>query len=139
MARTQIDGFTAELDESKAKLMALKEKLDELESKKKGCQGRIALAKSKCDQYTRSDVLRFKGESQRFIFSSWSTTLLWCAAISTRQVTKRMELMDRGVRVASGVTPLARHCNDARQDRAGPRWIGPVDRSVHPSPPRLGV
>jgi hypothetical protein len=63
MIRTQIDGFRAELNESKAKLTALQEKLDELESKKTGCQSRIALAKSKCDQYTRSDVIRFKGES----------------------------------------------------------------------------
>ena len=49
------------MEDANAKLKTLQEKLDELEKTKNVCETRISVAKSKCDQYTRSDILRFKG------------------------------------------------------------------------------
>ena len=59
----QISGFTAELEDSSAKLDVLLGKLSELEEKKAMFEDRANVARSKCDQFTRSDALRIKGES----------------------------------------------------------------------------
>lgn len=61
MSSTVINGQTSELDDAKLKLQTLQKKLDELEKTKKACETRINAAKSMCDQFTKSDVLRFKG------------------------------------------------------------------------------
>jgi hypothetical protein len=62
IASTVINGQTSELEDARAKFALLQEKLDELERNKKICETRINAAKSLCDQYTKSDVLRFRGE-----------------------------------------------------------------------------
>lgn len=61
-ASKHIDQVKSELEDSNAKLTGLQTKLDELDKSKKICEGRISAAKSMCDQYTRSDILRFKGK-----------------------------------------------------------------------------
>lgn len=98
--RSQINDFTSELNETNTKLAALQQKLDELEQKKKGCQSRIAAAKSKCDQYTRSDILRFKGEPARLRFQNGRLT-------------------GRGIRLAPSSPSLENHSDDPGQDRDG--------------------
>ncbi|OCF35950.1 hypothetical protein I316_02445 [Kwoniella heveanensis BCC8398] len=59
---TQIAMFTAELEESSAKLSALTTKLNELNATKQECVTAISHAKSQCDQFTRSDAIRLQEE-----------------------------------------------------------------------------
>ncbi|ORX40865.1 Spc7 kinetochore protein-domain-containing protein [Kockovaella imperatae] len=58
----QLKDFQKEYDDAKTKLDGLATKLGELNSKKKDCETAISIAASKCDHYTKSDVLRLKDE-----------------------------------------------------------------------------
>lgn len=64
-SRSQISNFNAELSEATAKLDALNVKLKELNSKKQESVSAISVAKSKCDQFTKSDVGKLRGRSYR--------------------------------------------------------------------------
>ncbi|KAL7420888.1 hypothetical protein Q5752_004842 [Cryptotrichosporon argae] len=59
---TAIDMFRNEVDEATAKADDLQAKLDELEAVKREHVAAIASAKSKCDQFTKSDVARLQQE-----------------------------------------------------------------------------
>ncbi|WVQ95379.1 hypothetical protein IAU59_002476 [Kwoniella sp. CBS 9459] len=59
---SQIAVFSAELEESTAKLAALTSKLNELNATKQECVAAISHAKSQCDQFTRSDAIRLQEE-----------------------------------------------------------------------------
>ena len=54
--------FTSEWNEAKAKLDILDDKLAEMIKTKVECEAAVATAKSKCDQFTRSDIIRLKSE-----------------------------------------------------------------------------
>lgn len=58
---TQIVGFSSELQDSAAQLEKLEANLEDLRAKKAEAIAAIQVAKSKCDQYTKSDVFRLQG------------------------------------------------------------------------------
>lgn len=60
---TQIEGFTAELNEVSSKLQDLQDKLDEQKRQKAEHLAAIADAKSRCGQFSKSDVAKLQGES----------------------------------------------------------------------------
>jgi kinetochore protein Spc7/SPC105 len=64
--------YSSELEESLGKLEALKARLGELKRKKGECEVAISVAKGRCDQFTRSDVLRLNSE---FLYRSTTITI----------------------------------------------------------------
>lgn len=61
--RTQVDSKAAEAKEKLGRLDDLKTQLASLSSIKSGHETAISLARSKCDEYTKSDVTKLKRES----------------------------------------------------------------------------
>jgi hypothetical protein len=60
----QIVGFSSELQDSAAQLEKLEVNLEDLRAKKAEAIAAIQVARSKCDQYTKSDVFRLQGASR---------------------------------------------------------------------------
>lgn len=59
--RSQLNAFNAELEDVTSQLEKLQTNLDDLRAQKTEATAAIMRARSRCDQYTKSDIFRLRG------------------------------------------------------------------------------